>query len=111
MDRNLYIVGFHPWKLSSDYQIPILLEHVYRRGPFGGVRPLPSGRPATELAEHLIEQAVHFAVRVVETTASIRTHRHTSYLLSLLPPCGKLIVDLIPIGTREANKEANPNQQ
>src|SRR5919199_6776796 len=98
MDRNLYVLGFHPWKLYPYNQVPVLLEHVYRRGPFRGVRPLPPARPAAELAEHLIEQAVHFAVGVVETAASKRTHRHSSsYLLPLLAPWTSTTLGLSPL--------------
>src|SRR5918999_3441349 len=86
MDRDIHILGLSSGELRPDNQVLLILDHVDRRGPPGVLCPLliPSS-PGDAAAEHLVEQAVHLAQRVVEPAAPISAHHGLHSLLSLSP--------------------------
>src|SRR5918994_700380 len=69
-------------KLRPDNQVLVLLDHVYRRGPPGVPFPLLALCSPSYATEHLVEQAVHLAQRVVEPAAPVSAHHSLYPLLS-----------------------------
>src|SRR5215203_781713 len=85
MDRDIHVLGLSSGELRPDNQILVILDHIDRRGPPGGLCPLLVPRPPGYAAEHLVEQAVHLAQRVVEPAAPVSAHHGLYPLLSRLP--------------------------
>src|SRR5215207_3287036 len=85
MDRDIHVLGLSSGELRPDNQILVILDHIDRRGPPGGLCPLLVPRPPGYAAEHLVQQAVHLAQRVVEPAAPVSAHHGLYPLLSLSP--------------------------
>src|SRR5829696_2686500 len=85
MDRDIYVLGLSSGELRPDNQILVLLDHVDRRGPPGILCPLLVPCSPGDATEHLVEQAVHLAQRVVEPAAPVSAHHGLYPLLSLSP--------------------------
>src|SRR5215204_3717157 len=85
MDCDIHILGLRSRNLCPDNQILVLLDHVDRRGPPGVLCPLLLPCSPGDPTEHLVEQAVHLAQRVVEPAAPVSAHHGLYPLLSLSP--------------------------
>src|ERR687896_2000759 len=82
MDRNIHVLGLSSRELRPDNQVLVLLDHVYRRGPPGVPCPLLAPCSPGYATEHLVEQAVHLAQRVVEPAAPVSAYHSLYPLLS-----------------------------
>src|ERR671913_1030489 len=85
MDRDIHVLGLRSRNLCPDNQILVLLDHIDRRGPSGVLCPLLLTCSPGDATEHLVEQAVHLAQRVVEPAAPVSAHHGLYPLLSLSP--------------------------
>src|ERR687895_225277 len=85
MDRDIHILGLSSGELRPDNQVLVILDHVDRRGPPGVLCPLLIPCSPGDAAEHLVEQAVHLAQRVVEPAAPVSAQHGLYLLLSPLP--------------------------
>src|ERR671916_3236244 len=85
MDRDIHVLGLGSRELCPDHQILVLLNHVDRRSPPGTLCPLLVPCPPGDTTEHLVEQAVHLAQRVVEPAAPVSAHHGLHPLLSHSP--------------------------
>src|ERR671920_1610493 len=98
MDRDIYVLGFRSRNLCPDNQILVLLDHVDRRGPPGVLCPLLVTCSPGDATEHLVEQAVHLAQRVVEPAAPISAH-HILYPFSRVRPASRGGTHIDPVFT------------
>src|SRR5215208_6567113 len=71
--------------MDPDIQVLVILDHVDRRGPPGVLCPVLVPCSPGDATEHLVEQAVHLAQRVVEPAAPLSAHHGLYPLLSLSP--------------------------
>src|ERR687889_208523 len=74
MDRDIHVLGLGSGELCPDHQILVLLDHVDRRSPPGILCPLLAPCSPGYATEHLVEQAVHLAQRIVEPAAPVSAH-------------------------------------
>src|SRR5919107_2996959 len=82
MNRDIHVLGLSSRELRPDNQVLVLLDHVYRRGPSGVPCPLLALCSPSYATEHLVEQAVHLAQRIVEPAAPVSAHHSLYPLLS-----------------------------
>src|ERR687889_1057656 len=82
MDRDIHVLGLGSGELCPDHQILVLLDHVDRRSPPGILCPLLAPCSPGYATEHLVEQAVHLAQRVVEPAAPVSANHGLYPLLS-----------------------------
>src|ERR687893_664242 len=82
MDRDIHVLGLRSRNLCPDNQILVLLDHIDRRGPSGVLCPLLLTCSPGDATEHLVEQAVHLAQRVVEPAAPVSAQHGLYPLLS-----------------------------
>src|ERR687889_1615300 len=85
MNRDIHVLGLSSRELHPNNQVLVLLDHVYRRGPSGVPCPLLALSSPGYATEHLVEQAVHLAQRIVEPAAPISAH-HILYPFSRVRP-------------------------
>ena len=86
MDRDIHVLGLSSRELRPDNQILVLAGS--RRSPGPTRRPCvlcSSTCSPGDATEHLVEQAVHLAQRVVEPAAPVSAHHGLYPLLSRLP--------------------------
>src|ERR671920_1330686 len=98
MDRDIHVLGLSSRELRPDNQVLVLLDHVYRRGPPGVPCPLLAPCSPGYATEHLVEQAVHLAQRVVEPAAPISAH-HSLYPFSRARPASRGGTHIDPVFT------------
>jgi hypothetical protein len=85
MDRDIHVLGLGSGELRPDNQILVLLYHVDGRGLTGHLCSLLVPCSPGYATEHLVEQTVHLAQRVVEPAAPLSAHHGLYPLLSLSP--------------------------
>src|SRR5215208_3732517 len=82
VDRDLYVLGLHAGHLGPNYNVPVPWKHVHGGGPLSRSLRHPACRSTAKTTEHLVEQAVDLAVRIVESAATPEwAQTHLFYLL------------------------------
>src|SRR5918992_2526890 len=97
VERYLHVLALDAGQFGPDEQVAVFVQDVERRGPLHRLGALLASAGAPHVAEHLVEQAVHLALRIVEPASPIRTHGHllpTSFLAVGLHSCS--IASLLP---------------
>src|SRR5215217_1203003 len=79
LQGDVHILQLDPRKLGADHQIPVLGEHVHSGRPLGELLPSLAPPPAAQAPQHLVEEAIHLTLRVVEPTERTQHDPYTSF--------------------------------
>src|SRR4028119_1155928 len=68
LQGDVHVLQLDARKLGANHHVPVLGEHIYRRGPFGELLASLAPPPAAQAPQHLVEEAIHFTLHVVNPT-------------------------------------------
>src|SRR5215216_1238857 len=79
LQGNVHVLLLEPGKLGADHQVVVLGEHVHGRRPLGELLASLAPPSAAQTPQHLLEEAIHLALRVVKPTERTQHDPRTSF--------------------------------
>src|SRR5215217_1212860 len=79
LQGDVHVLLLDPGKLGVDHQVVVLGEHVHGRRPLGELLASLAPPSATQIPQHLVEEAIHLTLRVVKPTEKTQHDPYTSF--------------------------------
>src|SRR5215216_4883670 len=79
LQGDVHVLLLEPGKLGADHQVVVLGEHVHGRRPLGELLASLAPPSAAQTPQHLLEEAIHLALRVVKPTERTQHDPRTSF--------------------------------